>query len=56
MQEFNVYFPVLTTYLLYVLVPLVISGLIEELAVHTKLGQRIERWLFKKLGIDDKNK
>lgn len=52
MKEFVEYFPVLGTYLLYVLVPLVACGLLEELIVRTKTGRRFEAWLFKKLGID----
>lgn len=57
MKEFMEYFPVLCIYLLYILVPLTIGGLIEALIVRTKTGRRFEAWLFKKLGIDtDKDK
>lgn len=52
MREFVEYFPVLFIYLLYILVPLTICGLLEELIVRTKTGRRFEAWLFKKLGID----
>lgn len=52
MKEFAEYFPVLCVYLLYILVPLTICGLLEELIVRTKTGRRFEAWLFKKLGIN----
>ena len=52
MKEFAEYFPVLCTYLMYILVPMTICGLLEELIVRTKAGRRFEVWLFKKLGID----
>lgn len=52
MREFVEYFPVLFIYLLYILAPLTICGLLEELIVRTKTGRRFEAWLFKKLGID----
>lgn len=52
MKEFVEYFPVLCIYLMYILVPLTICGLLEELIVRTKTGRRFEAWLFKKLGID----
>lgn len=52
MKEFVEYFPVLCIYLLYILVPLTICGLLEELIVRTKTGRRFEAWLFKKLGIN----
>lgn len=38
--------------LVYMLVPLVIYALFEEFITRTKTGQRFERWIFKKLGID----
>lgn len=52
MREFVESFPVLFIYLLYILTPLTICGLLEELIVRTKTGRRFEAWLFKKLGID----
>lgn len=52
MREFVESFPVLFIYLLYILAPLTICGLLEELIVRTKTGRRFEAWLFKKLGID----
>lgn len=52
MKEFVEYFPVLCIYLMYILVPLTICGLLEELIVRTKTGRRFEAWLFKKLGIN----
>lgn len=52
MREFVEYFSVMCLYLSYVLVPLTICGLLEELIVRTKTGRRFEAWLFKKLGID----
>jgi len=52
MREFAEYFPVLCVYLSYVLVPLTICGLLEELIVRTKTGRRFEAWLFEKLGIN----
>ena len=52
MREFVESFPVLFIYLLYILAPLTICGLLEELIVRTRTGRRFEAWLFKKLGID----
>lgn len=52
MRESMKYFPVLCIYLVYILAPLTICGLLEELIVRTKTGRRFEAWLFKKLGID----
>lgn len=52
MREFVESFPVLFIYLLYILAPLTICGLLEELIVRTKTGRRFEAWLFKQLGID----
>ena len=43
---------VLLVYLMYALIPLNIYGILELFLTRTKPGQRFERWLLKRLGID----
>lgn len=44
--------PVILMYFTYAVIILNLYGLYVVFVTQTKIGQRFERWLFKKLGID----